>query len=166
MDGDDSLFGVGGNDWLDAGEGNDYLFGMDGGDNLFGVGGNDWLDAGDGNDILFGMNGDDTLFGGAGDDLITGGAGFDTLFGGVGNDTFVFDVLTSGLDSIIDGAFGPGAGDQIVIQNAGAINTFAELMSQSVQSGSDVVIAFNATTGISIKNYTIAQLAADDFLFA
>jgi hypothetical protein len=29
-----------------------------------------------------------------------------------------------------------------------------------------VVIAFGATTGVYIKNHTIAQLAVDDFLFA
>jgi hypothetical protein len=38
-------------------------------------------------------------------------------------------------------------------------------MSQSYQSGSDVVIALNGTTGI-IQNHVIAQLSADDFLFA
>ena len=80
----------------------------------------------------------------------------------------MFDVATSGLDldGIADGEFGSGAGDQVLIQNAGAIDTFEELMSQSYQSGSDVMIAFNATTGIVISNHTIAQLAADDFLFA
>jgi hypothetical protein len=45
-------------------------------------------------------------------------------------------------------------------------NTFADLMSQSYQSGADVMIAFNASTGILIKNHTIEQLSSDDFLFA
>jgi Ca2+-binding RTX toxin-like protein len=106
------------------------------------------------------------ISGDGGNDLIDGGAGVDALFGGAGNDTFVFDVATSGLDVIFDGEFGPNAGDKAVILNAGAIDTFAELMGNAYQDGSDVVIAFAATTGIYIKNHTIAQLAVDDFLFA
>jgi hypothetical protein len=38
--------------------------------------------------------------------------------------------------------------------------------SRGHQDGSDVVIAFNGTTGIYIKDHTIAQLDAGDFVFA
>jgi hypothetical protein len=75
----------------------------------------------------------------------------------------VFDVATSEIDAIFDGEFGAGPatpGDHAVI-----IDTFAELMALAVQDGNDVVIGFNSTTGIYIKNHTIAQLVADDFLF-
>ena len=94
------------------------------------------------------------------------GAGVNGSFGGAGNDTFVFDVATSDLDVIHDGEFGAGANDRVVIFNAGEIDTFAELMDNAYQDGSDVVIAFGPTTGIYIKNHTIAQLAVNDFLFA
>src|SRR5688500_8273079 len=109
---------------------------MDGDDFLTGDGwdvlpdGNDGLDAGDGTDPLEGGGADDTLFGGAGNDVITGGLGADILFGGIENDMFVFDIRTSQIDTIMDGAFGPGAGDRILFQNEGPTNNFEALMSQ------------------------------------
>jgi Ca2+-binding RTX toxin-like protein len=120
----------------------------------------------DGNDSLFGQGGADWLYGGNGDDQLWPGACVNGSFGGAGNDTFVFDVATSDLDVIHDGEFGAGANDRVVIFNAGEIDTFAELMDNAYQDGSDVVIAFGPTTGIYIKNHTIAQLAVNDFLFA
>lgn len=65
---DDIIFGLGGNDLINAGAGNDVAYG------------------GDGNDIVTGNIGDDTLYGDAGDDLIKGGPGDDLAFGGIGND--------------------------------------------------------------------------------
>ena len=165
-DGDDVLTGGTGNDHLLGGADKDVLYGGDGDDGLTGGTGNDVLIGEAGTDVLYGGDGDDVLTGGAGNDALLGEAGNDALYGGAGNDTFVFDAATPGLDVILDGEFGPGAGDQVLIQNAGVIDTFAELMSQSYQSGSDVTIAFNATTGIVISNYTIAQLSANDFLLA
>jgi hypothetical protein len=94
----------------------------------------------------------------------------DALFGGTDNDTFLFDVAISDLDVIFDGTFGTlgrGVADIIRIANAPeAINDFTELMGHAYQDGSDVVIGFDADTGIYIKNYTIAQLAPDDVVFA
>jgi Ca2+-binding RTX toxin-like protein len=121
--------------------------------------------------VLAGEAHNDSLFGGDGDDVINGGAGVDALFGGTDNDTFLFDVAVSDLDVIFDGTFGtpPGRGVADIIRTANApeaINDFTELMSHAYQDGSDVVIGFDADTGIYIKNYTIAQLAPDDFVFA
>jgi Ca2+-binding RTX toxin-like protein len=165
-DGDDLMVGGAGNETMAGGDGNDSMYGEAGSDLMAGGAGNDVLSGGADNDFLYGEGGDDFILGGEGEDQIVGGAGVDGLFGEAGNDTFVFDVAVSMLDVIFDGAFGPGATDQVVIQNAGAIDTFAELMSNAYQDGSDVVIAFNASTGIYIKNHTTAQLAVDDFLFA
>jgi Ca2+-binding RTX toxin-like protein len=155
-----------GNETMAGGDGNDSMYGEAGSDLMAGGAGNDVLSGGADNDFLYGEGGDDFILGGEGDDQIIGGAGVDGLFGEAGNDTFVFDVAVSVLDVIFDGAFGPGATDQVVIQNGGAIDTFAELIDNASQDGADVVVAFNATTGIYIKNHTIAQLAPDDFLFA
>ena len=66
---------------------------------------------------------------------------------------------------IFDEAFGPDWVDVVTILNAGSVDTFAELMGLAYQDGSDVVIGFDATTGIYLKNYTIAQLSPDDFVF-
>ncbi len=165
-DDDDTLHGQTGNDTLGGGAGNDQMNGGAGDDLMVGGIGNDVLVGEDGNDSLFGQGGADWLYGGNGDDQLWPGAGVNGSFGGAGNDTFVFDVATSDLDVIYDGAFGAGANDRVVIFNAGSIDTFAELMGNAYQDGSDVVIAFGPTSGIYIKNHTIAQLAVDDFLFA
>ena len=75
--GDDSVYGYENDDELSGGEGNDRLYGGEG---------NDKLSGDDGNDELAGEKGNDQLSGGAGDDKLTGGAGHDTLDGGSGND--------------------------------------------------------------------------------
>ncbi|MGK7880489.1 MAG: calcium-binding protein, partial [Crocosphaera sp.] len=79
----------------------------------------------DGFDILQGGKGDDILFGGTGNDVLDGGGliynqnpqieseedyvigviendGIDILTGGSGNDTFVFNTLSTGIDTITD----------------------------------------------------------------
>ena len=182
---DDVLVGDDGADWIYGGLGNDQL--LDGGaaatDGLFGGEGNDILvlgaghDAGwggpgndiiladAGNDFLFGGTADDWLYGGSGEDRLDAGPGVDGILTGTGNDTVVFDVQTSGLDVIFDGSFGPGDGDKIEILNGGAVSDFNAVISHAYQDGQYVVVAFDATTGIYISGYSIAQLAADDFLF-
>jgi Ca2+-binding RTX toxin-like protein len=54
------------------------------------TGGNDTINGGAGNDFLFGQEGNDTINGGAGNDVISGGSGQNTLTGGEGADTFLF----------------------------------------------------------------------------
>ena len=58
-------------DIIDGADGND--------DTIYGYGGNDSIDAGVGNDTVDGGTGNDTLFGDAGDDSVLGGDGDDTL---------------------------------------------------------------------------------------
>lgn len=60
----------------------------------------DSIDAGYGNDNVYGHQGDDTILGGDGDDVIDGGAGTDSLDGGEGNDFFVFG-RGSGRDRVL-----------------------------------------------------------------
>ena len=52
--------------------------------------GADWLSGGAGDDFLSSGMAADTIIGGGGDDLINGGRGHDRLTGGTGGDTFVF----------------------------------------------------------------------------
>lgn len=118
--GNDTVFGFGGDDVLAGRTGDDYLYGGMGRDTLMG---------GTGNDMLMGEPGNDSLEGNAGMDTLNGGAGNDTLTGGADADRFVFawegaptlgnwDKITDfqrGIDkidfSMIDGQ--PGvAGDQ------------------------------------------------------
>ena len=100
--GDDAFTGTVFDDYLEAYEGNDVLYGGAGADTLVGDGGNDHLygqsasGGSDGADSISGGNGadyiqgnakNDTLDGGAGSDRINGGADDDKITGGFGNDT-------------------------------------------------------------------------------
>lgn len=63
---------------LDAGAGNDFVFGGAGNDYLIGGEGDDRLRGGQGNDLLAGGEGNDTLSGDLGRDTLDGGSGTDT----------------------------------------------------------------------------------------
>jgi Ca2+-binding RTX toxin-like protein len=106
-DGDDAIFGHGGNDELYGGNGNDFINGGTGNDKLYGGtgndvilgetgndqayggSGNDTINGGAGNDTLYGENGSDDLRGGQGNDRLEGGSGRNSLYGDEGNDTLV-----------------------------------------------------------------------------
>lgn len=94
--GNDRLEGFGGDDRLYGGELNDVLIGARGNDRLYGGSGFDRLGGSQGNDLLYGGTGPDRLYGGTGKDRLVGGAGTDQLSGGSGTDVFVF---TSAADS-------------------------------------------------------------------
>ena len=79
--GNDTIYGGVGNDVLVGGSGDDYLEGDDGNDILLGGDGNDEIEGGEGNDLIDGSTGDDTIQGGNGDDIIDGGAGSDKIYG-------------------------------------------------------------------------------------
>lgn len=99
--GRDHLRGRDGDDILEGGLGNDIVRGGRGNDHLNGGDGRDLLRGGRGNDTLSGDDGSDILRGGAGDDILEGGAGRDYMWGGNGADTFVFQA-ESGKDHIFD----------------------------------------------------------------
>lgn len=85
-----------GNDTIDAGNGDDYVYA-----DL----GNDRVTGGNGNDFLYGDDGADRLTANNGNDTLVGGQGADTLSAGAGTDLFRFDAASeiSGLAESIDG---------------------------------------------------------------
>jgi len=76
-----------GDDQVYGGTARDSVYGSFGNDQIFGGDGNDFLVGGWGNDLLRGGRGDDFVSGGAGDDIVGGDDGNDRLFGGTGNDS-------------------------------------------------------------------------------
>ncbi|MEF8756321.1 MAG: hypothetical protein V5B60_20685 [Accumulibacter sp.] len=65
------------------------------------LGGDDWVDVGEGNDAVYGGAGVDTLRGGNGNDTLEGGTEADLLVGGAGDDYYVVDRLG---DQIVEAA--------------------------------------------------------------
>ena len=60
-------------------------------DMIYGMAGNDTINAVGGDDQVYGGDGADTLYGGLGNDYLDGGVGVDKMFGGKGDDAFVVD---------------------------------------------------------------------------
>lgn len=85
-EGDDIIYGTPGDDVIDGGAGHDTIYGLGGNDMLFGSDGDDILDGGDGDDYLFGGSGHDALIGQDGNDWLFGGDDADYLCGLAGDD--------------------------------------------------------------------------------
>ncbi len=116
--GNDQVFGEGGNDTLYGGENDDHVYGGSGDDVIWGDVGFDKLRGDDGNDEIHGGADDDIINGNAGDDLIFGDAGFDEIFAGTGNDT----VHGGSQDDAIEGQ----EGDDVLHGDAGADSLLGE----------------------------------------
>lgn len=85
-EGTDRLSGGADDDRLYGGADDDVLRGDSGTDRLYGGTGNDRLSGGDGDDSLRAGDGADVLLGDSGNDVLRGHRGADTLWGGVGDD--------------------------------------------------------------------------------
>ncbi len=109
--GNDTLFGMGGDDQIRGGEGNDRVWGNSGDDLLLGDEGSDDLRGGSGNDRISGGEGNDRIIGNSGDDKLAGDAGNDVISGNSGN-----DVISDGDgDDHVSG----GSGDDVFFAGAG-----------------------------------------------
>ena len=86
IDGDDELFGGGGNDRISGQGGDDRIVGNSGTDTLAGDDGADMIFGDEDRDNITGGQGLDTIFGGGGDDRLRGGDGQDKIYGELGND--------------------------------------------------------------------------------
>ena len=151
----DFVYGLGGNDRLLTGMGDDVVAGGAGNDTLDGGMGDDMVDGGADNDTLDGGDGADTLDGGSGNDTLTGGfgdglSGFgnDVLQGGAGDDTYRFGRY-SGIDLIGDFDATPGNTDTVMFA--------ANVMSDQVlvtRSGEHLLLNIADTTDtLIIRNW-------------
>ncbi|MFO0878522.1 MAG: hypothetical protein U0840_14375 [Gemmataceae bacterium] len=85
-DGDDKVWGSIGNDTILGGYNNDKLYGRGGADRIEGGSGNDYMHGGIGNDTMYGDEGDDEVIGSDGNDLVSGNDGADKVYGDAGDD--------------------------------------------------------------------------------
>lgn len=111
--GNDTLYGGGADDSIQATSGDDLIVGEGGADSLSGWVGNDTINAGWGNDSVDGFDGDNLVYGGNGDDWIMTRGGEDTVYAGAGDDG-IYDLGGAG---IVNG----GAGNDTISFYDGAI---------------------------------------------
>ncbi|MEO5338241.1 MAG: cadherin-like domain-containing protein, partial [Magnetospirillum sp. WYHS-4] len=130
-----TITGTSGNDSLAGGAGNDVI-------STGGSSGEDFIDAGKGDDTITGSGStDDRLLGGLGDDkiyssdssgdMMVGGGGDDQAWGGGGNDLYVFEV--GGGDDTFHGGSGT---DQMVLMGDNGVITDASQFTITMTSGS------------------------------
>ncbi|HEX7178173.1 MAG TPA: calcium-binding protein [Nitrososphaeraceae archaeon] len=98
LDGDDLIQADIGSDVVFGGEGDDIISGGEGSDSIFGEDGDDVLIGDSGTNVVFGGGGN-FLYGGEGDDRLLGGSDNDVLTGGPGKDFFD---CNEGADTVAD----------------------------------------------------------------
>jgi Ca2+-binding RTX toxin-like protein len=162
----------------------DYIVG-----DRLGVGSNNVLDGGDGDDWLYGddetnhgagtgIGGNDQLYGGSGDDYLKGGNGVDLLTGGFASDRFEFFKSDSGVgagnrDVVTD--FEPGL-DHLVLHTPGESLNFVGQSSfkfadqvRFAFEGNDTIVQLNldsdAIPEMEIQLSGQVFLTASDFYF-
>ena len=140
------------NETLQAGSGDDVVYGGGGSDRLLGDTGNDQLYGGTGNDTLDGGTGNDMLYGGAGADTLDGGTGDDVLDGGDQNDRLLGN---SGRDQLFGGAgaddLDGGTDDDILNGGAGADRLAGGLgVDTASYQGSAQAVQVNLKTGTAL----------------
>ncbi|BDA84003.1 hypothetical protein Sa4125_15450 [Aureimonas sp. SA4125] len=183
-EGADTITGGAGADTISGGTEGDLINGGADGDSISGNDGNDFIygddpgsanysDAISGNagaDSIFGFGGNDTIWGGADGDSLRGGDGGDTLRGEGGNDylygeggadAFQYTARDFDTDQIFD--FQNGV-DKIQMSQSIFAN-YAAVMASSQQIGGDVLIDAGSGDRIALKNFSLANLTADDFIF-
>jgi Ca2+-binding RTX toxin-like protein len=123
-------------DYIDAGDGDDTIYGDAGDDILLGNAGADHIYGEAGNDLIYGGALPDFLDGGIGDDEIHGGDDADVLIGAEGNDKLFGENFTDELhggagDDYLDGGLDAdfiygGEGQDIVVGGEGLDTTYGE----------------------------------------
>ena len=144
--GNDVVFGGNADNAMDGGDGDDVLLGSIALDLIFGGAGNDTILGLAGDDVLFGQAGSDTIYGADGHDILFGNDGADWLYGGNG-----VDILHGGAGA--DALLGEAGNDFLFFDLADVTLHFNRL--NVGQSG-----AIETTAGTALYyNGTDAQLA-------
>lgn len=129
-----------------------------------GLGRADLVNAGDGDDIVYGGFLNDTLNGENGNDTLAGGAGDgDQITGGAGVDTFIFH-FGDGADTITDLSLA-AAGEHVSIGAFAGVDDFSDLAGLMSQVGADTVIDFGGGDTLTLAGITATSLTAAQFDF-
>ncbi|PNK61221.1 PE-PPE domain-containing protein [Psychrobacter sp. FDAARGOS_221] len=154
-------------DHVEGSEGNDQLtgnvvFSRDGNDKIIGTDADDVLHGGEGNDVILSVAGNNKLYGAEGNDVLVSGAGDDWLVGGIGHDVFVIGNDPCS-DTIAD--FNNDIGYQDIIQfSADLFSSVTDLVQQTVQYGTDVVIGLTEANQVTVLNSTVDDVLAASFI--
>ena len=134
-----------GKDTLEGGDGNDLLFGMGGDDILRGGDGNDLLFGGSGNDFLDGGEGRDTIYAGDGNDIIVYDSNDYLVSGGSGIDFMVSDDSTLSLTKLLQGT---GDGNGPIVDSIEVLITGKDALSLTSleQMAKDYGISINGSS--------------------
>lgn len=128
--GDDTIIGGDGPEYVDGQAGNDSIVGNGGNDTLHGGADNDTVIGGAGNDRICGENGNDQLRGGAGNDTILGNKGADILWGDKGSnylDAGQFNDTIYSRNSEMDTVIGGAGIDQAQIDTGTDVTPFSDV---------------------------------------
>jgi Ca2+-binding RTX toxin-like protein len=168
--GNDTIEGLGADDYLIGGAGADTIRGGEANDSLSGEGGNDLLEGGAGNDRLEDGAGDDVVLGEAGNDDFWSDGGSDELVGGAGDDNFSVqrDYMRSDIVTVNGGIGNDTAGlfvygSSLVRADMGEgddrinIYTYAGTIEMTLGAGADIVglagVNWVGTQALSILDF-------------
>ncbi|MGI1938094.1 VCBS domain-containing protein, partial [Shewanella oncorhynchi] len=124
-------------DIVNAGSGDDRIYGQSGSDILYGHTGNDYIDGGSHNDALRGGDGNDTLIGGLGDDVLRGDSGADTF-------VWRYTDADQGTDHIMDFNVSEDKLDLSDLLQGETANTLESYLNFSLDSNGSTVIDIDA----------------------
>ncbi len=159
-EGDDTVTGGAGDEYVDTQGGDDSMTGGAGNDTLISGDGLDTVDGGEGDDSLVGGDEQDIITGGAGNDTIEGGRGPDDLDGGEGDDSIIGgndnDTITGGDGSdFVDG----GNGDNLINTSGGGAVPLPDLGYPGLFPGD---VAFNGPGADMNDLDTVISGSGDD----
>lgn len=166
LQGTDNIFGFG-NNVANA------IIGNDGNNSLAGAGGSDFLSGGDGDDQILGQSGGDNLFGGDGDDRLSGSFGNDSYTGGAGFDK-IYDadfagdadnfIVAPGMDTDVVQGFQNGR-DEIDVSAFG-FTQISDLNGMLQQINGHAVFDFAPDDRLILIGINTGVIDASDFIFA
>ena len=132
-----SQVGIGNDDLIRGGAGNDRIGGKGGNDTLFGD---------DGDDLMWGDDGDDLISGGLGNDTLTG----DDFSGGAGSDTFVL-AIGAGTDTIVDFE----VGIDFIGLTGGLTREQLSFSGNTIQFGTETLAILTGVADASVVDFAI-----------